>query len=687
MNAPQSAVAISGFNLASQPIGFLQPLFSGGFGDNQTYVQRLQGFAHVADFEAVAWPEQGTIRFMEQLEARVGGESIWAFRFPGDSPLVLHWAAFRSAMSERINHPALVARPLLRFDIVQTLNIVESKSSVFTEAFEMYSNIDKVTAERWRNRSILEPALIEVAHKFDVEGGERPYSLKIRQDGDVFLIAIDGKLEPALTSNIEAAFQETIERYPHIFSGASRLRLLPTQKAEPHEAPKRRQGAGVTIILAGKLAGSQLRLPLDHEQSIDIINAEYIDRHFHSIQPSPLTLVVGMQTQWRQLVATAGQVREANPLIVAITSSASALLRDYELQTASLFPSISIFAPASLGPNSDPSSVVSPVVDILTDEGEDRPPKFDPHRLPARHNVLLREPIKNRPDEQGVACRLGARALRAGVLPGARADLFIDPDLTWPTEESWSRVFEPLYAVRLQEPGTIPQRPKPRHAMLLAERQDEPFGKWNQGMREGAQRLLQMRGWSAEDRGTYLEVSEENRRFSAVVVTQGNETPTEEGDLRQPAFGRAPLLVIHSSPRRETLLVGNRGQYCHVSLSDIALMQPGTTWIWQVIKRQLLVPARNPTLAALRLTTAVAAEAIRMNRIEVISQPPSMERLIHSLEADDCERFFDFLPDGITRREALLRFRVRFEDDPADSTQEAILRIGIEADGPTLVVD
>ena len=63
MSAPQSATAISGFNLAAQSVGFLQPLFAGATGDNQTYVQRLDHFDRVRGFEAVAWPEQGTIRF------------------------------------------------------------------------------------------------------------------------------------------------------------------------------------------------------------------------------------------------------------------------------------------------------------------------------------------------------------------------------------------------------------------------------------------------------------------------------------------------------------------------------------------------------------------------------------------------------------------------------------------------
>ena len=64
-----------------------------------------------------------------------------------------------------------------------------------------------------------------------------------------------------------------------------------------------------------------------------------------------------------------------------------------------------------------------------------------------------------------------------------------------------------------------------------------------------------------------------------------------------------------------------------------------------------------------------------------------METLIRSLESPDCERFLDFLPDGITRREVLMKFRVRVDEETMDTTADVILRLAIENDGPTLVID
>lgn len=684
MSAPQSAKAICGFNLAAQPVGFLQPLFAGKAGDNQTYVQRLEQFDRVAGFEPVAWPEQGTIRFPDPLEASVGDEALWAFQFPDAPPLLLPWGRFRDAMNNRLDNPGLAARPLLCFDIVQTLGLEQRKPTAFLRAYNAYANVDRTAAERWRNRSILEPALKEVAHKLPPNADESLSTLRIRQSGSSFFVQIDDG-GAAMRRELQAAFREIIDLHIAIFPSGSTMDIAPTRQRQDSV---RRKPASVTVILVGKLSEGQLQLPFDHEQSIDIIGADQADRHFHNVDFSPVTLIVGMQKEWRHLIAVADQFESANPLLVPIASSTAALMRDMEFQARSRYPSISILAGMSLNSKGDPSTLLRPVVDMLTVEGERLPPVFDPHRLPARHNVLLRERIAKRVDEQEIACRLGTRALRAGVLPGTRADLFIDPDLSWPTHENWERVFEPLYAVKVRGPGEMPQRYGPRHAMLLAERREQPSSEWRHFMHEGAQRLLEMRGWHIKLHDSYLELSEENRRFSAVIVGAGDEIPAEEeGELRRPAFGRAALLVIHIEARRETLLIGNRGQYCHVTLSDIASMRPGTSWLWPIIRRQLIAPSRHPSLAALRLAASVAAEAIRLERVEIISSPPSMETLIRSLESPDCERFLDFLPDGITRREVLMKFRVRVDEETMDTTADAILRLAIENDGPTLVID
>jgi hypothetical protein len=70
------------------------------------------------------------------------------------------------------------------------------------------------------------------------------------------------------------------------------------------------------------------------------------------------------------------------------------------------------------------------------------------------------------------------------------------------------------------------------------------------------------------------------------------------------------------APKREQLLVGNSGQFFHIALEDIAMMEPQTLWIWSVLERQLLVSTRQPTLAALRLSAGLIAEAINLGRVQ-----------------------------------------------------------------------
>jgi hypothetical protein len=669
--------------LAAQPVGFLQPLFAGEHGDNKTYVQRLAGNMRVAGFDPVAWPEQGTVRFEEPLAAAIGGEALWAFLFPAEAPLVLPWSDFRAALNDRFDDPSLFQRPLLRFDLVQTLGLDDRKVSVFSKAFETYAVLSKLAAERWRNRSILEPALAEAAARLHIDAG-RAGMLRVRQADDIFVVELDSSVDPSVQEGMTEAFQQTITRFPSIFPRNARAEIIPAPR---RQGPSLLKGATVTIILVGKLNDGQLQLPYDHDQLVDVVDADHLAMHYRRTVPSPVTLVVGIQSDWRKLVRVVEDMPPVNPLLVTLATSIAPLVRDAEFQMAAPFPSVSIFAPASLGPKGDPLKAIDPLIDILTVEGELRPLPFDFSKLPGKHNLLLREPVKKRPDEAEVACKLGARAIRAGIPPGARADLFVDADVSWPTEEAWSNVFEPLLAATVHDSSDISQKVGPRHATLLVERPRMELPYSDASLRDGVERLLAMRGWRVDRKDTYLEMNEENRRFSAIVVLDREEIPAEQGHLSRPAFGRAPLLVIHAHARRDALLVGNRGQYCHVSLDDIATMRPGSTWIWPILRRQLFVRSRNPTLAALRLAAAIAGEAIRLGRVEVVSPLGSLDALLRTLEADDCERFVDFLSDGITRREAFLRVRGNVDDDAADTIPDAVLRVGIEDDGPTLVVD
>src|SRR3546814_5294322 len=129
---------------------------------------------------------------------------------------------------------------------------------------------------------------------------------------------------------------------------------------------------------------------------------------------------------------------------------------------------------------------------------------------------------------------------------------------------------------------------------------------------KGVQTLLNMRGWNVQRNGGQIAVANETQRFSVVVATGKDSMPAEYEHVRKHGFERPSLVVIHTNPRREKLLIGNRGGFCHVAIEDIALMRPNTPWIWPILHRHLFVRSR-PSPAALRLASSLAADTLRLN--------------------------------------------------------------------------
>ncbi|MFN1208278.1 hypothetical protein ACKXGD_15005, partial [Enterococcus lactis] len=62
-------------------------------------------------------------------------------------------------MRARVEDPKLVDKPLQLFDIVDTLDFDEFKPGIYSRAYRAYAEMGPTAADRWRDRSILEPAL------------------------------------------------------------------------------------------------------------------------------------------------------------------------------------------------------------------------------------------------------------------------------------------------------------------------------------------------------------------------------------------------------------------------------------------------------------------------------------------------------------------------------------------------
>lgn len=489
---------------------------------------------------------------------------------------------------------------------------------------------------------------------------------------------------------LERAYQAILTRFPDLFpaDGVLKVDAMPVRPAPPVPSY---QPPNVTILLSGRLRKRQLYRPGLDRNIAEVIDIDSLANR-RTRAPSSTYLLVGARSDWRTLVEDARDLSDLPAIVVILTVSSAPLLRDVELQDALSLPSISLFTPSGSRDRNDASKVMEPLIDMLTQAEKPKVPGANLLDLPARHNLLLRADMRGSRDPVELCCRLGARALRSGVRPGARARLYVERNVGSIFNEDYGRPFEPLFAIPFPTQIEVPidpaiRRAKSRYLTLILERGDLSSRHLAEQISEGVEGLFAMRGWQAKREGEHLRVSLPDRSFSACIAFNKEDIPLEDQDLDHPAFGRSPLLVIHVSPRRETLLVGNRGQFSHIALEDIGQMRPGTSWLWPILRRQLMAPAARPSLAALRLASSIAAEAIRLDRCQFLSEGWSLDRILATLDARDCERFVDFAPDGITRHDVLLHMRLPQSADMADDRPDPILRLAIEDEGPTLVVD
>jgi len=678
MAAPQKARAIGGFNLTAQRMGFLQPLLVGDHGDNQTYIQRLDGLTRVAGFDIVAWPERDTVSFQESLIATVNGESLWSFLFPDELPLILPWEQFRQALGKRIDANAFANHPLLEFDVVQTLNLDEKKDATFKRAFDAYAQAGPDIAERWRDRAILEPELrdaLSSTGKFGTKEKLRAYLVN-----GVAKIELS-PFDDSIAQLVESACRGITARYGAIFPKLHGVEASTISLREPAQI---RESRSITVVLVGKLRSGNTAAARDYVRELDVINGDHLPGHLRRHQPSAC-LVLGRQSDWQQIVDAANSIKHLPSLAVILTAAVEPMASDVDIQRQLQIPSVLKFALTREFPRSaSPLASIRSLIDILSVGNEYLQPGFNAERMPAKHCLLLREEIQASYDANEVGCRIGARAIRAGVHPGARIDLFIDGISTGAKENRWGGVFETLFATAYPSETVVPMRERRSYLSLLADRTLSQSKSQFASMEEGVIRLLRMRGWSVERSEQGFVIFNGQRQFSAVFVYRKKDRPVEDRAFERPLFGRSHLLVIHANPNRETLLIGNRGQYCHVTLEDISLMRPEAQWIWSVLRRQLSGRSTRASLAALRLSASLAAEAILMGRVNPSSDwREAPDRLLSFLQADDCERFVDFMP-GSSVYDQEIRMRVRMRDSAEVQSSEAEMNLRIEDEGPIL---
>ncbi len=688
MSMPTFARAIAFFNPAAPDAGFVQPLLAASGGDNRSFVQVIEEPHRIEAFHPVTWPGRDFISLDTEVPLETNGPALWGFQFSDTEWIVAYWNEFRALMHERVHDPRLRDRPLLLFDVVDTLDFQDLKRETYLRAYRKYAELGEETAQNWRDRAILEPALARAWRgsapilSAGDRVGQRTHSFRAKLVDNQVRIYSDGNVGAGMQDALQRSYEELMRMLPELFPGTGIVVSAERPRPRPIEPVAARRDE-VLIVIVGDIArgidASRSWLP----RGASVVHADY----FHPdpvSRPSPmLTIILGAQRDWRQMAALADRITRSPVLIVALGTTATPVLRDLQFQAEAGTPTVSFFAPFATSPKlgRDPVKTIAPLIGFLLTEFRRRTESEIEQMLPARHMMLVRESLWSDQTRPEVSCRIASRAVKAGAMPGGGAIVFSQGHVPQNQLDLWASDLSKIF--RVEESSDVQLSAKRGALLLLVERRSQmtntgdPAGIW-----QTIRNLFIIRGWQVTDsEGWTFAVRTEDRKFQVTIVDEAAEIPRESAGARTPGLTQAPLLVIHTDPKREQLLIGNRGQFFHASMDDIALMEPGTDWVWPVLARQLFDNTPRITQAALRLCAALIVEAVRLGNVHPTIFETNWNHIAGLLAGPDCERFIMFQSQALIRNGTTLYI----EAGPDETQRERIVvHLTIERNGPTV---
>lgn len=669
---PSLLRATAVFNPTASVPGFLVPIFPGFDGDNRAYVQRYRRPESLLGFTETSWPDEGSVDIPPTLAVAIGDESIWAFAFPGEEPLVLPWRLFRSEMRRRIEDPCFGGRPGLLFDVVEGLDIEEAKGSVFLAAFEAYERHGRAAAERWRDRSILEPTLQKaIAERIEAEEDDGSQLLTASLSNGELSVELRYRNGEIAREQIVRTYEALAERHPKLFprqvafSIVDRMAPTPTGKASDRRT---------VVAIHGRLSGRGYARERWLERNIEVVDAEDLKDVPKRAGERRQVVFVSALADWNDRSPRAFDAESA--LAVLMTTTMSPLASEDDMRVGSSMPTLVTFAPYGTSKSGgDPVAMISRLIVTIAacwEKGE--------ALLPAAHNSLVREARPPYPDALSTACGLLGRALRVQAPVDAPARLVLDRRLPHAIQADLGDALRstfPSLETFVVEPSTPRSRPVP---MLFVAR-PTTIGEGRENLRKGVTRLLTLRGWHVEDeRGGLLRARDDTHDFSVAIARHNDEVERSSSPPDRPSFGRASMLVVHENPRREWLLAGNLGHFFHVALEDIALMVPETKWVWPILRRQLRGKLNRRSDTAAKLLAAIAAEALAAGRYQDSIVKFDPDHALRLLLAPDCLEQVRLASDELTETGAqLVLGGMKGEFEP-------YLKIHIHDDGPFVEV-
>lgn len=677
--------AIAAFNPAAGEPGFLQPLLVPSGGDNRSFIQICASPDRVDDFGEVSWPDEHVLHLPAQVEVTRGGAALWGFSLPDEPPIVDFWQAFRERMAALLAHPALEHRPLLQFDIVETLGFVGKKREVFTRAYQTYLAMDAQAAGNWRDRAILEPAL---EHLLRAPGlmragdrlGESPSSYRARLiDGNIHIFD-DGAIDAGLQLELQKRYERLAAELPEIFP--QRALVLSVQRPSRTFAQKPKEPS-IQLVLAESLRGALRTDDRWLAPGVQAISADDYHPGLEKDRRPDLDIIIGSHRDNPQMIDLSQRSNRDKAIVFALSTSAVPVTSDLDFQSAVDLPTVTYFAPFATSPDlgRNPIKTVQPLVAMLRKAMQGQV-DFSLRRLMrAQHLMLMRESLKRGSDPIASLCRLAARAMKAGAPLNGQGVFFTQGSVNPVEQQSLAYALDFIFSVDDKNPINIAGRPAT--LLLLVERlSDFVADRYRDELNQGVRRLFQMRGWLVtEARGNIFDISDDQRQFTVILLDGDEPLPGEEASIMRPGFTRAPLLVVHASPRRERLLSANLGGNFHVAIEDIALVKPQSLWVWEILRRQLIGKKTATSVSAVRLVAALIVEAIREQRTYSQNETVDWHRIMELLTRPRPELSIVF-----QRRHAAGEIgltvgfgELRLRDEPP-----IFLRLKIEDSGPAV---
>jgi hypothetical protein len=685
--SPFTARATAVFNPMASDAGFLQPLFTVPGGDNRNFVQTFSTPDIVDGFHPVTWPGRDFELLDSEPTVAQGGPTLWAFQLPDSERIVGFWPEFRATMRDMISIPALADRPLLLFDIVDTLDLTEAKRETYLRAYRTYAEMSPATAERWRDRAILEPALTRawLSHEPILRAGERigprRPTLRARLANNIVAVyderVIDAEREMTMQRAYDALTRDLPELFPDTGLIVTASRPRPRKPAPAIHRPRL---LVVTVGDIGRFADSSRPwMP----EGVRVVHADYFHPDPIDHSHAELTIILGAHRDWSEMIAQANRSGQYATLIISLSTSVAPLLRDLRFQSESPVPTISFFAPYATSPRlgRDPVKTIEPLIGFFAKRIASPSGFHLPNDLPAAHNLLVREPLWSDQGREEVPCRLSARALKAGAVPFGQALLFSQGAVPEAQQDRWSADVGHIFEAPAKP--QINLKAKRAALLLLVQRQSQmPDETSQEDLWSAIQRIFEIRGWRIVDpHGWSFDVESKDRKFHVTIVDGPRQTPSENPVAPTPGLTQASVLVVHIQAKRDELLTGNRGQFFHAALDEIALMEPEAPWVWRIVNRQLFEISAAPSQAALRMCATLIVEAVRLGNVNYGVLDVDWQEIAKLLAGPDCERFISFDRNPLAKRVARVIVQVAEEDG---WNKRVVIELAIEDRGPVV---